>query len=187
MRTLALIVSFFCLVPSILQAQPHEKLTLEDIFDSRQFAGDSLWQAKWIPDRGAFTFMKHDKASGVNSIYQHDVLTGDESLLLDGHSLFFPESDSLLPITGYSWSENGGKILLKTNKVEIWRHSLKCAVYVYDFHRQTVIPVFEGEERIANVRVSPDDHHVGYVYKNNIYTRNLATGKIVELGEAVGI
>jgi len=177
MKKCALIVCLLLLGSSILHAQDKEKLTLADIFDSPKFAGDSLWQAKWIPEAAAFTFLKFDEIDSITSIYKHDVITGEESLFLDGHTLYRPESDSLLEINSYSWSDDGSKILIKTNKEEIWRRSLKCAVYVYDVNERTVRPVFEGEERIANARISFDGAKVGYVFKNNIYTLDLATGE----------
>lgn len=176
-----LLLSFilFC-TPSILQAQETDELTLEDIFDSQKFAGDSLWQAKWIPETDAFTFLQIDTTDSVISIYTHDVTTGEETPFLDGHTLHLPDSDSLLAISGYSWSEDGSKILIRTNQEEIWRRSLKCAVYVYDVNERTIKPVFAGEERIANTRVSPDGARVGYVYKNNIYTLDLMSGETAQ-------
>jgi len=177
MKKLILGLCFLFFVPSMVNAQTPGKFTLSDIFDSPKFAGDSLWQAKWIPHADAFTFMKPDDADSIISIYKHDVTTGEESIFIDGHTLYVPDTDSLLAMSGYRWSKDGSKILLYTSKVEIWRRSLKCAVYVYDVNEGTVTPVFEGKERISNARVSPDGSRVGYVYKNNIYTRDLTGGE----------
>ena len=60
MKRCILIFCALILLPSVLEAQAAERWTLEDIVDSRKFAGDSLRHPAWIPDAGAFTFLKDD-------------------------------------------------------------------------------------------------------------------------------
>ena len=48
--------------------------------------------------------------------------------------------------------------------------------FVYDLTDSSVISVYEGDESLANVKLSPDGSQVGFVLKNDIYTLELASG-----------
>jgi len=161
-------------------AQSKQALTLDDIYVSDKFEPESLENLAWIPGADAFTFLKTDETDSVVSIIRHDVVTGVESVLVDGHLLKWPDSDSLLSLDGYSWSDNGSRLLIETDIKNIWRHSTESGAFIFDTETKTLIPIVVAEKKMSNVRLSPDGSAIGYVYENNLYSLDIESAKTTQ-------
>lgn len=180
MKRSALILIFLCVPFSPAYSKNQQAITLDDIYGPEKFEPESIEEPKWIPGSYAFTYLKTDETDSVVSIIRHDVETGEEITLVDGHTLRLPYNDSLLSIDGYSWSEDGSTLLIETDVEEIWRHSTRGKVYVYDIDEHEVLPVDTGKGALSNVGLSPDGSTVGYVYENNIYTLDIESARTAQ-------
>tara|TARA_B100001057_G_scaffold500930_1_gene618937 strand:- start:20308 stop:22341 length:2034 start_codon:yes stop_codon:yes gene_type:complete len=73
--------------------------------------------------------------------------------------------------TDYELSKDEKKIILTTEKVEIYRRSIKAIYWVYNTVNSSIQMVFN--EKIQEPSFSPDGNKVAFIYKRNIYVKNL--------------
>lgn len=73
---------------------------------------------------------------------------------------------------GYSFSEDEKKIMLYTDRENIYRRSFKANYYTFEIKRNLVKPLSEeGKQQVATF--SPDGRMVAFVRDNNIYLKKL--------------
>ena len=76
-------------------------------------------------------------------------------------------------------SADEGKIILATDKEDIYRHSFYANFYIWDFEKETLTPVAEGKQRLATL--SPDNNKVAYVQDNNLFYKDLTNNQIIQI------
>ena len=162
---------------SLSIAAPERELTIEEIFRSGKFREQRLDSPSWLPDSKSFIFLKYDSQNTVPSFYRHDVESGEERLWLDGASLIHPQSKDTLRFFDYHLSPSAGKIIFKTDAKRVWRRFDEGRFFIYDIAKKTLQPVYQSKERIRHIGLSPDEEKVAYVLGNNIYFKDLNTGK----------
>lgn len=142
----------------LLSAQ--KNITLEHCFSEYLF----------YPEGGpSFRFMKdgrHYTSLEKGAIARYDVVTRKrDSILLRKEELSFS-------IQGYKLSSDEQAILLQTNTVPVYRHSVLADYYVFDLKTRKVIPVNEGAPA-QEVLLSPDGRKAAFVMNNDLYVRHL--------------
>ena len=156
-------------------AQKKEKLTLQDIYYSNKLFGKTVQNIQWKPDGSAFTFTELNPGREVEDIYQHDVSTGEKSLLVKGTDLKF---DGLqITMSHYQWTGDGKFLLIEGPVKSIWRHSTQAPFYLYNLLTKKISALSNGNIHLRNVKLSPDGTRVGFVRDHNIYVVDLKTGK----------
>ena len=99
-----------------------KRLSLKDVAGKSPFSVATVGKVIWIPGQDAYSFL-HSK-NGIKSIHQVDLVNGDTTLFLDGKNIIF--DNSLLRIANYSFSTDGKRLLLQTDrekkmaKVTLW-------------------------------------------------------------------
>ena len=73
---------------------------------------------------------------------------------------------------GYSLSDDETKILLYTNKKNIYRHSFEADYYVFEIKRNNVKPLSNNGAQ-QGAKFSPDARMVAFVRDNNIFLTKL--------------
>ncbi|MCB0636155.1 MAG: S9 family peptidase [Lewinella sp.] len=158
----------FFLVLSLGSLSAQQNITLENIWLDYTFLPRSVPGFNFLNDGQHYTRLER------NQIQQYDIRTGDlVQTILDGEGLdgFAGGIDS------YSFSADEGKILLSNGRESIYRHSFRAGFFVYDRAERSLTPVFEGE-KVRLATFSPAGDKVAFVYQNNVYYQNLATGEI---------
>ncbi len=79
----------------------------------------------------------------------------------------------------YTFSSDEKKILIYTNAKHIYRRSFTANFYVYDFAQKKLTPVLDSTQRI--VTFSPDGNKVAFMRDNNLFIKDLNTGKIKQI------
>ncbi len=144
-----------------------KRLTLEDVTGESPFEMASLGKIVWQPGEDAYTFLK--QSNDVRSLYRVDLVTDDTTLFLDGERLKF--NGSPVVVTNYSFSQDGHKILIQADREKIWRRSNWGTYWIYNRETAEMVPVSINNQRLRNVKFSPDGKMVAYVRKdNNLYT-----------------
>ncbi|MFP4621906.1 MAG: S9 family peptidase, partial [Bacteroidales bacterium] len=83
-------------------------------------------------------------------------------------------------ITRYEFSDSENKILIATEVNPIYRRSFTARYFVFNRCEETLKPLSgDGKQRLATF--SPDASKVGFVRENNIYIKNLKTGKTEQI------
>ncbi|MCE9538686.1 MAG: S9 family peptidase, partial [Bacteroidetes bacterium] len=74
------------------------------------------------------------------------------------------------------FSANENKMLIASETEQIYRHSTRENYYVYDRTTKMLSPVTKGEKQM-HASFSPDGSKVGFVRSNNIFIKDLTSGK----------
>ena len=144
-----------------------KRLSLKDVAGKSPFSVATVGKVIWIPGQDAYSFL-HSK-NGIKSIHQVDLVNGDTTLFLDGKNIIF--DNRLLRIADYSFSTDGKRLLLQTDREKKWRRSHFGTYWIYHLHEHTIKPVSIENKRLRNVKFSPDGKMVAYVREdNNLYT-----------------
>ncbi|PCH77282.1 MAG: S9 family peptidase [Flavobacteriaceae bacterium] len=75
----------------------------------------------------------------------------------------------------YTFNNDETKLILGVNSKQIYRHSTIGIFYVYDIATKSLIKIDEAP--IQEPTFSPDSKKIAYAKGNNIYIKNLITGK----------
>lgn len=166
---------------SILLLSPlySQKLSNELIWNTRTF------QMKYIQ---GFNSME-------DGIHFSKLTTKNDSLYITKHkfSEYKGEGDNIVnlsrfksvfnekTIDGYQFNKDESKLLISTSSQSIYRRSYEAVFYLLDIKNQQVEPVSTKYFPQTLVEYSPDGKSVSFIYKNNIYIKDLATKEITQL------
>ena len=76
----------------------------------------------------------------------------------------------------YSFSDDETKVILTTKSIPVFRRSTLGEFYVYDIASKTATKV--SDDLIQEPTFSPDGTKIAYGFENNLYVKDLASGKV---------
>ncbi len=162
MKKILLVLIALSIGQSTLLAQ--QEITVSDIYERGVFNQESVYNVNWMNDG------KYYSALESNQVRKIDVTTGAVAeTIVDGDLL--PEK---LSLSSYNFSDDESKLLLATDVNYIYRRSFTAKYYVYDISNKELKPLADGVQMYATF--SPDAKKVAYVFENNIYIVDLASG-----------
>ncbi len=151
-----------------------KNITLEDIWKKGTFA------SKNVP---GFAFRKdgrHYTKLEFNTIKQYDIATGqatDDILRAQEIKL---GSDYDKTIDDYAFSADESKILFSNNSEALYRHSVRANYYIADAKTQTFQNLYStAKQRYATF--SPQGDKVAFESGNNLFVKDLTTGKVTQI------
>jgi len=114
------------------------RLTLERIFDSKEFKLERFGPARWLEDGSGYTTLEDSVAVEASSgsvaegeeiedepepkdIIRYSPATGERQVLLSAEALIPEGEDRPIEIEDYRWSEDGKLLLIFTNTTRVWR------------------------------------------------------------------
>ncbi len=142
-----------------------------------------LFSQKNITLEDCFVFYKFYPQSGSGFRYLKDGVHFSK-LEKDGlhiGSILKPEMDSVISLPkmefdDYFFSDDESKIVLRSETEQIYRHSVLAKYLVFDLKtRQSTLVFLEGKQQF--VSLSPDGGKVAFVADNNLFFKDLASGK----------
>jgi dipeptidyl-peptidase-4 len=164
-----------------------EKLTLDRIFNSPEFAGQSAGPMRWrVGKPGYTTKAPADKQKGAFDIVSVDPATGNSEVLVLGRHLVPPGASVPLNIEDYAWSKNESQLLIYTNSKRVWRRNTRGDYWVFDTTSRDLRKLGGNAEpsSLIHARFSPDGLSVAYVRDRDIYVEDLASARIERLTKA---
>ncbi len=163
-----LIICFSIVLVNNLSAQK-KTITLEDIWKTGTFRSNSVYGLVSMNDGSHYSTIENDTVFSYS--YEKEtvpeVIVTKSELLVDG---------STINIDNYQFSPDENKMLIASGTEHIYRHSTRENYYVFDRKTKTITPVTKGEKQMY-ATFSPDGSKVGFVSGNNIFIKDLATGK----------
>ncbi|TVZ26815.1 dipeptidyl-peptidase-4 [Gillisia sp. Hel_I_86] len=169
MRIPKFVLTLFLVGTSAIYAQ-EKQVTLEDIWGGT-FGQERLESLKSLNNGTQYIVLNQDRKAGTSSIDVFDYKSGDKkgSLL---NSLDLPE---LSRFQSYELSADENMVLLATELDKIYRHSSKGIFYIYDVKSKELKKL--SEKKVQEPTFSPDASKVAYVFENNLFVKDLSTGK----------
>ncbi|NDC90069.1 MAG: hypothetical protein EB075_14940, partial [Bacteroidetes bacterium] len=101
-----------------------QDLTLESIHHSSVFNPKYVSLGTWA-DEGPEMISVRSHDDGSTSILRTNVLTGEETIEIDGQDLRHPDTDGPLRIEGYAYPSKDHLVLLYTDSERVWRTNSK--------------------------------------------------------------
>ncbi|MDT8413832.1 MAG: S9 family peptidase [Flavobacteriaceae bacterium] len=164
---------FFLWVPALLFSQQQE-FSLEEIW-SGAFRTQSLQSLNSLQDGQHYTVLEYDRVARASKIVVYEYLTGNQTkVLIDGKD--YPEVKAF---EDYTFSRDEKKLLLSTDSESIYRRSSRGIYWVFDTDLRKLFQV--SEKPIQEPTFSPDGSKVAYVYENNLFVKEIGTGKITQI------
>jgi len=162
------IIGFSMLLVNNLSGQK-KNITLEDIWTNGTFTAGGVYGLVSMDDGIHYSTL----ADGKVLQYEYakaslpEVVVNENDLKMDG---------KIITIDDYQFSPDETKMLIATGTEQIYRHSTRENYYVYDRKTKELTAVSNGEKQMY-ASFSPDGTKVGFVRGNNIFIRDLASGK----------
>ena len=179
----------FCSLPVISSAQDKPVdpiLTVDRIYNSREFASQRFGPARWLKDGASYTTLEDSKdVQGGRDIVVYSAETGKREVLVSASKLIPPPpaGPNPLAIENYEWSADGKKLMIFTNSKRVWRQNTRGDYWVLDLASGTLKKLggrFEPST-LMFAKFSPDGLRAAYVVKNDIYAEDIASGRILRL------
>lgn len=173
MRLQKFILTLFLVGTSAIFAQ-EKQVTLEDIW-SGTFSQERLESLKSLNNGTEYIVLNQDRNAGTSSIDVFDYKSGDKK----GSLLNSTNLKELARFQSYELSEDENMILLATAVDPIYRHSSKGIYYTYNVKSKDLKKL--SENKVQEPTFSPDASKVAYVFENNLYVKDLASGKEIQI------
>lgn len=81
----------------------------------------------------------------------------------------------------YSFNADETKALITTQTRSVYRRSYNAVYYVADLKAGSIAPLDTEHQPQTLAEYSPDGTKVSYIYKNNLYVKDLTSGKVKQL------
>lgn len=183
------LLSPLSLFPDVALAQKTQSpnpITLEDIWQKNTFSTKGIPGFNFQNDGVHFTRLEG------TAITQYDLRSGERSgTIFDAATLTSEAQHWKGSFDGYAFSADESKILLSTNTTPIYRRSKEADFFIFDQKTKKLTQLFEENVvYLENARrrtkqrhatFSPDGSKVGFVMKNDLYFKDLATGKTTRI------
>ncbi len=151
-----------------------------NLFPQEEITVEKIWKYyNYYPNR----------AEGYNAMsdgISYSVRESDNSIIKrsfegknKGELIFKPSGN--FTYDGYEFNADESKILFLTDVKNIYRYSYSANYYLFDRATEKIQPLDEKRQPQTLAEYSPDGNQVSYIYKNNIYVKNLKTGIVTQL------
>ncbi|WP_346883061.1 S9 family peptidase [uncultured Algibacter sp.] len=166
---------YVCLfISTILSAQTKD-ITLEDIWKNGTFRTEGMDVLHSMTNGQQYAVLNFDRASRSTSIDIYDYKTLKKVKTLVSSK----DLDALQYFSSYTFSDDESKVILATNEKSIYRRSSLGDYYIYDVINESVVSI--SEDKIQEPTLSPDGTKVAFAKENNLYIKNLNSGKTTQV------
>jgi dipeptidyl-peptidase-4 len=167
------------LIAASIYPQQKKLLTPEDIYTNPELSSKTLNEVKWFDKGNKISWLKFDPKSNAYSIFQFDILSAQESVLVAGNDLKL-KNDEVPIVRNYNWSPDG-KLILFTGLLHARTVKSGGPLFVYSLEQKKIIHEIESQQLQENAQFSPDSKKLGFVRGHNIFCVDIETGKETQL------
>ena len=157
-------------------------LTIDRIFNTEDFAPQSLGQPRWLTDGSGYTKFEPAPGGGPDLV-RYDAATGSRTVLVAASRFVAPGQSKGFDVENYSWSPDGRRLLIFTNSQKVWRLNTRGDYWMLDVSGRP--PRKLGGDAAPSTlmfaKFSPDGRRIAYVRANDLYVEDAATGGITRL------
>ncbi|HTD42001.1 MAG TPA: DPP IV N-terminal domain-containing protein, partial [Mucilaginibacter sp.] len=145
-----------------------------------------FFSSKVYAQRGGTNWAKdgyqYYKISG-DGIDELDARDANKKTTIVTKAMLTPQGKPALAVRGFSFSDDGSKVLVFTNTKRVWRYNTRGDYWVYDMTAKTLKQLGHDkpESSLMFAKISPDGTKAAYVSGHNIYVEDLASGDIKPL------
>jgi len=132
---------------------------------------------QWTSDGNSYLRLEN------STIVQYGMPDLDKKTVVTATQLTPVGKTEPLTVRSYAFTDNGRKVLIYTNTQRVWRYDTRGDYWVLDLDKNTLTQLGKDrpESSLMFAKFSPDAKKVAYASKNNVFSEDLATGKITQL------
>lgn len=169
------IISLFCLLTSTVTIAQNKAITLEDIWSDGTFRTERLDALHSLKNGQEYSVLDFNRKTGTTTIDVYDYKTLKKvKTVVSSKNL-----DAIPYFTDYTFSDDESQVLLATAQESIFRRSTLAKYYVYNVKSQKLTLI--TEDKIQEPTFSPNGTQVAYGLNNNLFVKNLETGKTIQI------
>lgn len=161
------------------QSSQDNELTVEKIWKNGEFKSSSIVGFKSMKDGEHFSKITGERSA--RAITKHAFLdykgVGETIVKLNELKL----NNIQIEIDDYSFNEDESKLLFTTQTTPIYRRSYTAIYYLYDLKTKVIQELDNLHQPQTLAEYSPDGTKVSFIYSNNLYVKDLKTGKVKQL------
>lgn len=178
---LAFLVLLGCINTFAQEQDSSKSLSVEKIWKEYQFYGNGISGFRSMKDGLHYSrFAMIDNKKSIAKYAFNDTV-GNFQIILDGKELNFSGVD--LRVDGYEFNEDETKLLLTVNRKKRYRRSFTAEYFMYDLNTKKLAPLDDTRKPQTLASYSPDGKKVAYIYENDIYVKDIASGKVKAITE----
>ncbi len=149
-----------------------KEITLEEIWDGT-FSADRMNSLNSM-NGDFYAVLNYDQSNRSVSVDKYSYKTLEKvETIVNSRDL-----EGLNSFSSYSFNNDETKLILGTDFQQIYRHSEKGTYYTYDIASKKLSLI--GKD-IQEPIFSPDNKNVAYAKDNNIFIKNVASNKIIQV------
>jgi len=162
------------------------RLTLERIFEDREYSIERYGPARWLADGSGYTTLEASPDyEDARDIIRYNPSTGERTVLVPAEALVPGEGDEPLEIADYQWSEDGSLLLVFTNTEKVWRRNTRGDYWLLHLKKGTFKKLGgePPESSMMFAKISPDGSRVAWVGfdDKDLYVQDLTTLEVTRL------
>jgi len=168
-KKITIILLSFILSSNFVFSQTYKEITVADLWKKWTFWAGSVYGVRSMNDGIHYTI-----SSRNGDVIKYSYETGNIT-----DTVFNASEFGIVP-DEYEFNSDESKILFQTNYERIYRRSFTADYYVYDIQANKITQVSEnGQQQIASF--SPDANNIAFIRKNNMFIKNIKTGKEIQI------
>ncbi|MDG5490185.1 S9 family peptidase [Psychroserpens sp. SPM9] len=165
-------VSLLLFFITALASAQNKEITLEEIWDGT-FRTERMDALHSMKNGQQYSVLNYEDRTSQIDIYDYKTLRKVKTLLSSA------DINAIDYFTDYTFSDDESKVLLATNVEPIFRRSSLGQYFIYDTKTQQTTLV--AEDKIQEPTFSPDGSKIAYGLNNNLYVKDLASGKTSQI------
>ncbi|MDX2360382.1 MAG: S9 family peptidase [Crocinitomicaceae bacterium] len=173
--------NFIAFIPFVLLSLTSlsQDLSVEKIWKNYEFYGEYVDGFRSMNNGNYFTKITNNR--GGVSITKHEFANyeGDGELIVGAEMLRY--EGVALEMDDYFFNEDESKVLITTSTQGIYRHSYSAVYYLLDLSTKKLQPLDEERQPQTLAEYSPDGKKVSYIFENNLYVKDIATGNVQQI------
>lgn len=148
-------------------------ITLDDLWKNKTFSAKSVPGFNAMNDGLRFSKLESQKNNQAISVYSLEsgswlgTVFNNKEAKVDGKQI---------RVNAYEFDKDERQLLIKTESEHIYRRSVKFKTYVYDIAGKEITLL--DEDKVLHASFSPDGSKVAFVKDNDLYYKDLKTGKL---------
>ena len=156
-----------------------QKISVEKIWKEYAFFGKSVDGFRSM-NNGEY-FSKISKIKGEDAVSKHEFsnYTGDGEVLIRMSEVKIDNDQ--IEFDDYYFNSDETKALLTTETTPIYRRSYTAVYYLFDLKSKKTEPLDELHAPQTLAEYSPDGTKVSYIFENNLYVKDISSGKITQV------
>ena len=166
--TSLLVFTLFFVGATIAQ---NKELSNELIWSSREFSPDYVYSVRSMNDGEHFSALEDNKIVK----YKYTDFSNSVGTIFDGADLEGIEIDD------YFFNADETKMLIATKVEKVYRRSFTAKYFIVDIESKKSEALYDKEPKEMLAEFSPDGSKVAFVYENNLYYKDLGSGKVTQI------